>query len=328
MLFGTADHKMKLLITLIFLLSLSSPMLLHADLVDRIVAVVNDDIITFSDLNNQGKPFFKRIREQAPPHEVDDALLAARQEMLSSLIDKLIIEQRAQQLGILVSEDEVDNAFENILARNNTTRENFSKELKIMGGSEKAYRDSLKNQILQSKLINYEIRSKIVITEEKIKEYYTQNYTQKTVEGAYHILQMGFTWGEEQSKEEAAQKAADIRSMVIDDGNFRELAKKFSNLPSAADGGNIGVFKKDELAPYMKRAILDLQPGQISPVVETPSGYQFFKLLSNKGNVKAQASYESVKDEIKNILYQQETESQYQKWVTELRGQAYIKKLL
>lgn len=325
----TSRHNIKFFTTFIsIILSLFFSTLLHAELVDRIVAIVDDDIITFSDLNNEGEPFFKKIREQAPSHEVDDALLIARQEMLTSLIDKLIIEQRAQKLGISVGEEEINKAVEGIIARNNTNREDFIRNLKIMGGTEESFRASLKNQILQSKLIDYEIRSKVVVTEEKMKDYYTQNYTQKTIEGAYHILQMGFQWGEYQNKKEAAEKATNMRNMVIEGGNFKELARKFSDLPSAVDGGDIGVFKENELAPYMKNSILTIRPGEISPIVETPSGYQFFKLLSTKGDVKAQASYESVKDDIKNILYQQEAESQYEKWVTELRDQAYIKKLL
>ena len=322
---------MKLFSTLIIsvCLFLSNPV--HAELVDRIVAVVNDEIITFSDLNKEGKPLFKRIMEQAPPHEVDDALLNARQEMLSLLIDKLIIEQRAQKLGVSVRDEEVDRAIDRILARKNRNRDDLVRELKLMGTTEENYRTSVKNQILQSKLINYEISSRIVITEEKIKEYYTAHYVNQNKtneEEGYHILQMGFTWNDEQSKEEALNKAENIRKMVLEGRDFRELAEKFSDLPSASDGGDLGVCKEDELATYMRASCLVLKPGQVSPVIETPAGYQFFKLLSNQGHAETQMPYETAKEDIKDLLYQQEVEEHYQEWVTELRNQAYIKKLL
>lgn len=319
-----------LILIVCFLLSSN---LASAELVDRIVAVVNDDVITFSDLNRQGESLFKRIIEQAPPQEVDKALLTARQEMLSRLIDKLIIEQRAGKFGISVSDEEIDGAIERILETNNRSRKDLDRDLKLMGTSEEEFRDSIKNQILHSKLISYEVSSKVVITEEKIKEYYNQHYVanntanKTTEENSYHILQMGFTWEDEQDKEQAHNQAEAIRKMVLEGGDFMELAKKYSDLPSSADGGNLGICKKDELATYMRASCLILKPGDVSPVIETPAGYQFFK-LADDGVAGKNRPYEEVKDEIKNILYDQEVEEQYQNWVTELRDQAYIKKLL
>jgi len=326
---------MKLSKTLIFavcffLLSNS----VYAELVDRVVAVVNDDVITFSDLNRQGESLFKRIIEQAPPQEVDKALLTARQEMLSHLIDKLIIEQRAAKFGISVSEKEVDETIDQLLKAKNRKREDLVRDLKLMGTTEKEFRDSIKSQILQSKLIGYEVSSRVVITEEKIKEYYDQHYVANNDnkntgnENNYHILQMGFTWDNDQGKEQAQNKAEAIRKMVLEGGDFKELAKKYSDLPSSADGGDLGICKKDELATYMRASCLILKPGEVSPVIETPAGYQFFKLLPGDGLGGKNRPYEEVKDEIKNILYDQEVEEQYKAWVTELRDQAYIKKLL
>jgi peptidyl-prolyl cis-trans isomerase SurA len=77
-------------------------------MVDRIIAIVNDDVITFSDLNREGAALFRRITQEAPPDQVEMALLRAREEVLSSLIDRLIVEQRAKKLGISVGNAEVD----------------------------------------------------------------------------------------------------------------------------------------------------------------------------------------------------------------------------
>ena len=306
-------------------------------LVDRVVAVVNDDVITLSELEKMGRQFFERIREKAPPQEVDKALQKAREEVLSGLIDKAIVRQQAEKLSITVSESEIDKAIDQILARNNATMDDFKRELASMHLSEQEYRDNIRDQILQSKLINYEVRSRIVVVEDDIKAYYQKEYTQGQEDSGYHILQMGFTWRNTVSlekagfdtQEEARKKAEEIRARVLDGESFNELAKANSNLPSAADGGDIGIFKKDEMAPYMKDVILAMHPGEISPIVETGNAFQFFKLLSiREGDVVVKAPYESVREEIRDILYRQEMEKQYKTWVKSLREEAYIKILL
>lgn len=306
-------------------------------LVDRVAAVVNDDIITLSELEKTGREYFARIKEKAPPGEVDRALEKAREEVLSSLIDKLIVRQQAEKLSISVAEPEIDTAIDQVLSRNNATIEDFRKELSAMNISEQEYRDNLRDQILQSKLINYEVRSRIVIVEDNIKDYYQKEYTRQKGEGGYYILQIGFTWRNSVSlekagfdtKEEARAKAAEIRERVLGGESFTELAKAYSNLPSAVDGGDIGLFQKDEMAPYMKDAILAMHPGEISPIVETGNAFQFFKLLSiSEGELFVKAPYESVREEIRDILYRQEMEEQYKVWVKSLREEAYIKIML
>ncbi|KPK28451.1 MAG: hypothetical protein AMJ61_02420 [Desulfobacterales bacterium SG8_35_2] len=310
----------------------------HADhLVDRVVAVVNNDVITLSELEKAGREFFERIKTQAPAAEVDRALEKAREEVLSRLVDKFIVQQQAEKLSITVSEQEVDTALDQILARNNATIEDFKKELAAMKISEQEYRENLRDQIVQSKLVSYEVRSRIVITEEDIKAYYQKEYTQEEGMGGYHILQMGFTWRNTvtlaeagfDTKEAAREKAEEIRARVLDGESFTELAKTYSNLPSAHDGGDIGLFQKDEMAAYMKDVILAMRPGEISPIIETGNAFQFFKLLSvREGDLVVKAPYEAVREEIRDDLYRQQMEEQYKAWVKSLREESYIKILL
>jgi len=299
--------------------------------------VVNDDVITLTELEKTGKPFFERIKTQAPENEVERALEKAREDVLSSLVDKMLVRQVAEKLNITVAEPEIDTAIDQILARNNATIEDFRRELAAMNLTEQEYRRNIHDQILQSKLVNYEVRSRIVIVEEDIKEYYQKEYTLEKGEGGYYILQMGFTWRNSvtleeagfDTREEAREKAEEIRAKVMAGESFTDLAKAYSNLPSAADGGDIGLFQKDEMASYMKGAILAMKPGEISPIIEIGNTFQFFKLLSlREGDLVVKAPYESVREEIRDILYQQEIEKQYNIWVKSLREEAYIQILL
>ena len=306
------------------------------DFVDRIVAVANDDVITLTELEKAGEEYFERIKMKAPADEVEKALEMARNEVLSSLIDNMIVKQKAAELSIVVEEADIDNATKQILARNNVTIEEFRKELASANISEEQFRDNLRGQILQSKLIDREVRSRIVIVEEDIMAYYEKEYTQERGESGYNIMQMGFNWKSSgivgpgsDSKQEARKKAEEIRARVLAGENFAELAKAYSNLPSAADGGDIGLIKKDEMAASMRDVILSMHPGEISEIIETENGFQFYKLLSHReGDIVVKAPYQSVRDEIRDILYRKEMEEQFKVWVEGLREKAYIKILL
>jgi peptidyl-prolyl cis-trans isomerase SurA len=306
-------------------------------LVDRVVAVVNNDVITLSELDKTGKEFFARIKAKAPEAEMKRAMEKAREEVLSSLIDKTIVRQHAEKLAIKVTDEEIDRAIDQILAQNNATIEDFRSELAAMNIFEQEYRENIRDQILQSKLISLEVRSRIVIIEDDIQQYYQTEYTQEKGESGYHILQMGFTWRNSitlteagfDTKDAAREKAEEIRARVLEGESFNSLAQSYSNLPSAADGGDIGMFKKDEMAGHMKDVILTMKPGEISPIVETGNAFQFFKLLSlREGDIVVKAPYEAVREEIRDILYRQEMEENYKNWVKTLRDEAYINILL
>ncbi len=331
--------RFSLLPALVLIFNTFPPQVLQAaQLVDRVVAVVNDEVITMSEVNDAGKGYFKKINEQAPPAQVEDALSRARQEILGTLIDKKLIAQVAAKQKVSVSEAELQAATEQMLNRNNITLEMLRTQLGQMGMEFEAYRDTLRNQILQTKLVNYEIRSKIIITDNMILDYYDENYTKHVSGGGYYLMQMGFVWKkpDQQSstadlladKAEAKKRAERVHALAVNGQDFRSLAKKFSELPSAADGGDLGVFQKDEMAPYMQDAVLGLNPGEISEIIETPSGYQFFKLLSSQdGQIVVQASFDSVKEEIRKKLYDQQLKDQFDQWVRDIKETAYIKRL-
>jgi peptidyl-prolyl cis-trans isomerase SurA len=322
------------------LLLLVLPVLGKAELVDRVVAVVNEDVITMSDVNEEGKAFFQKITEQAPSDELASALRRAREDVLNGLIDKKLIAQEAAKQKVTVTDEELDAAFKQMSVSNKMSPEQFRDQLKKIGMTEAVYRENLRNQILQSKLLNYEVRSKIIITDDMILDYYDTHYTNQVAEGGYYLLQMGFVAKKESqesqdsgkpdaaAKLDAKKRAERVHELVKNGQDFSTLAKKFSELPSAADGGNIGTFQKEEMAEYMRVAVTALTPGEVSQVVETPDGYQFFKLLSSQdGGIVVQAPYDSVKEEIKKQLYEEKLKVEFDAWVTKIREAAYIKKM-
>jgi peptidyl-prolyl cis-trans isomerase SurA len=303
-----------------------------ANVIDRSVAIVNEDTITLSEVNELGKNFFDKIAAETPPDRLTETLQQARNTVINKLIEKKLLIQEAKKIGIQVSDQEVENALQRVLANNKTTMEQFLKEIQSMGISEKQYREELREQVLNSKLINYEVRTKVVISEDAILEHYNTYYTSIVSGGEYHILQIGCTWGTENqegitiTKTDAKEKAMEAHKLAVGGDSFKELAKKYSDLPSAADGGDLGSFRQEEMAASMREIVLKLKPGEVSPIIETESGYQFFKLVSSReGEITAKESYESVKEQIRDKLYQQAMEQRFKEWLKSIREKAYIK---
>lgn len=296
-----------------------TPCNVWAELIDRSVAIVNNDIITLSEVNELGQPLFQKAASEVPPEQLEEVMDQIRTSVIQKLIDKKLLLQEAGKMQITISEAEVDNALQRILLNNKITHEQFVVELKTIGMTEALYREDLKGQILRSKLVNYEVRSKVIIPEEKIIDYYDLHYTEQVGDGGYYILQIG-------TSRNAKEKIVKVHDLAQNGGNFKELARKYSELPSAKDGGDIGIFQVKEMAPFMRDAIVGLQPGQISKIVKTPSGYQFFNILSSQeGQIITKVPYESVKEEIREQLYQQEMQLLYKNWIEGIRDKAYIK---
>jgi peptidyl-prolyl cis-trans isomerase SurA len=151
-----------------FLCLFASPHFSSAEIVDRIVAEVNGNVITLSELNEYGKPFYQSIMAKAPADVVEAEIQKIRSELLDRLIEDKLIEQEAAKFNISISESEVDSTIANIIQENNISPAQFKQELTKMGTNEESYRANIKNQMLKSRMINIEIRSKLVITNERI----------------------------------------------------------------------------------------------------------------------------------------------------------------
>ncbi len=313
---------------------LASPFPANAELVDRSVAIVNNDIITLSEVNEVANPLFKKAAAEVPADELPKVIEQIKTSAIRKLIDQKLIDQEAQQMNVSVSDEEVDKTIKRIIEQNNITMDTFQSEINKVGMTLDLYKKDLKGQILRSKLVNYEVRSKVIIPEDKIIDYYDMYYTKQVGEGGYYVLQIGTSWknpdktGKKLSKEEAEEKIEKLHKLALGGDSFKQLAKEHSDLPSAQDGGDLGLFKLDEMAPFMRKAVANLNPGDISKIVETPSGYQFFSILSSQeGQIITKVPYESVKEEIREKLYQEEMKKNFEEWVKGIRENAYIKVL-
>jgi peptidyl-prolyl cis-trans isomerase SurA len=298
-----------------------------AEVVDRIVAVVNDDIIRLTDLNKAVVPLEEQIRlKQMTPEKQQEAIFQIREEMLNSLIDDKLADQEIKTAGIFVDEQEIDNAIEQVKKANFYSDEELRSALTASGISMSDYRNEIKKQMHRNQLVNQKVKSKIIITQSDVAAYYSAHPELFSVVKKYMIrnILMPLDAGMDQEAKEAVRAKMESVHQLLSAGElFEKMAIAYSEAVNAADGGKLGLFAPDELAENIRIAVEPLTPGMFSPVVETDQGYQIFYVEKIEDAGGKELS--SVADEIRQKLYEEAVNKKFQSWIETLRKDADIK---
>ena len=298
-----------------------------AEVVDRIVAVVNDDIITLSELNRSFKPYEEKIRKLGYSTDKEHKMVfKVREDMLNRLIDQKLKDQEIERLKIKIDERETDQTIERIKEENFYTDEDLRYTLANEGLTMEEYRERIKEQILRTKLINLKVRSKIVITKEDITSYYNNHpdkYGGKKKYHLYNIIIKVPLFADETEKDKIKARMDEILTELKAGESFENMASAYSESSLGAEGGDLGLFRLDELSPQLRNAIKEMKVGEFTPVLDTDQGFQIFFV---KEIVKTSGKpLEEVSPEIEKILFNEIVEKKFQSWLEELRNQSAIK---
>ena len=319
------------LCTLLLALLLLPP-LCGAVIVDRIVAIVNDQVITLYQLEQKAAPLFARYIPPDLPHDqAEERKQEIMARVLPQLIDDVLVQNEIEKKGLSATEQEVDQTIQAICAQNGFSLREFAEKLKSQGFSLERYREQVKQQIERSRLINSEVKSKIVVTDEEIASYYASTSGETSYDGPYYDLSMiniaPDNPDDPESKAVAEKKAVEAYKRLEAGEPFDKVAADYTDLSSGSAGGHLGQFSADEMDPFIRKIIVELAPGQFSKVIDMPSGYQIFRLngISSTLDVKVP---EDEKEEIRNKLYQEKMETRFQEWLDDLRAKSAIKILL
>lgn len=296
-------------------------------LVDRIVAQVNDDIITLYELNRKAAPYIKRVQAMARPLDEERRMIyELRDKVLDQMVDEKLTDQEIRRFNIQVSEEAIDKTVEEMKKRTYMTDQQLRDSLKKEGLTMDEYRVQMKNQILRVRLVNREVKSKIVITEEDIRAYYEENKAQYVGEGSVHLRQIMLAVSpmtSEAEKQALREKLMLIRKQVMDGASFAALAREYSESTLAKDGGDLGTFSLTDLAPQILNAVSGLKAGDVTDILETNQGMQIFYVEGlETGDGK---SLEEVSGDIENILYDQIVNQKFMTWLMDMRQRSHIK---
>jgi len=288
---------------------------------DRVLAIVNNDAITLSELQEAIAVYRYENRDRA--NENSDQLI---QQFLTRMIDSRLQVQEAEREKIVIEEAEIDEELADRIKKMNLKgREEFEAALKAQGIPMAAVRKRITDELRRGRIVSRKVRLRISVTEEEVTQYLEANRPKLETGLSYHaahILIVPETGPEDAAWENARIRADLLRTELQQGGNFAELAKQYSRDASARDGGDLGTLKRGELAQDIETQILSLSPGQISVPYRSTLGYHVFRLESKEtlegeglGRVKAQ---------IREILFREKFDTRLDAWLKEIKQRAVI----
>ena len=294
-----------------------------AELVDRVVAVVNDDVILLNELEAAILPYVERLSKAGYPPEKERQLrFKIREDILSQLIDRTLTDQEVRRLGLSVEAAEIDSAIERVKQANFLTDETLREAMASQGYTLEEYRENVRQQILRSKLVNREIKARTVITAEDARAYYESHPEAFGGQSSYHLRNILLL----RDTADLAARQAQILEALAGGMGFADAARRYSQAAQAADGGDLGQFPLDRLSPQIRDAIQSLSQGQHTGWLDTEQGSQLFyidRIVQAEGK-----SFEMVKAQIEETLYRQSVDEKFRSWLDGLRQRSYIRTTL
>jgi len=292
----------------------------YAEIVDRIVAVVNRKVITLYQLQQAEKAMLQE------GNSAKDITPAGQEKVLNFLIENELIRQQAEEEGILVTEEDLNAALADIKQRNKLVSDDQLKQaIGQEGKTWQEFLEEIRSQIKMAKLTNQEVQAKVEITETEVKTYY-QSHTElfKPVPPTVHVrhILLKVKEGADDAEIQKVKARADqIVQQLRAGADFATLAKEYSEHPSAQSGGEMGTFKQGELAAPFDIAF-NLNVGDISDPVRSNSGFHILNVQEKSSG--DQSTYENAQPQIRNTLFEEKANDLYQKWMTALKDKAYI----
>ena len=295
----------------------------EAEIIDRIVAVVNSDIITLYDLNRTFKPYEANIKALKYPEDKErQTLYQVRSDVLNKLIESQLADQQTKLAQITVSQKEIDTTIERLKESRSFTDEQLREGLAAQGVTMEEYRKEIESQILRTKLVNREIKSKIVITAEDIITYYDSHQEKYAGDKKYYLWNL-FIKASEIDKNIALQEMERVALKLKQGSSFESLVTELNESSSAVKGTDLGLYRRDELSEELRAVVSDLKSNEFSKILETNFGYQIIYVQEIQ-DTEAKP-IEEVEAEIQQILYDETVDNKYQEWLEELRARSHIR---
>lgn len=298
------------------------PATAEADVVERVVATVNDDAIFLSDLRTRAVPFLPQIAEARTETERMARLKELYEELLTFLIDEKLIRQIAKESGIRVTDADVDNAIENLRLQNNMTEEQFEQALAQQGFTEAQYRSDLKRQLLRLKVMNQRVRARVNVTEEEVRARYEERARETGGEirlDVSHIM----------IPVEDGSTATEVASIRADADAIREelTPENFEAKAVELGGGELGWVSPGDLPPELGQSLVRLQAGEISSPIRGNTGFHIF-FVRDREIGDDFPSFDEMKQELYREMLDAAMTRQEKVFLQEVRRKATINRML
>ena len=313
----TSSIKGRLTLFMIILSVFVCSSVSFAATVDRILATVNNDIVTLADY----KQFIKIAGDiNIVSGETIDNMI------LRQLIEEKIVVHEARKRGLDVSDEEVEEDIEYFTDMNGLTMDELQTKLQEDGIDFYDYQRTVRDKILFSKLVDIDINSKIIIRDQEIEEFYSLHQEKYICSSEKVELKAVFLAQREDASvteiTDLKRRALHIEGLLTDGNSFDQIVYEYSDEPVKSRGGVLGTFERDALIPALNDVAFSLKENEISGPVWVSEGIYILKLVNR--TEKQYKPFEDVKDEIYQQLFDQKRHSMFKEWVKTLWEQASV----
>lgn len=295
-------------------------------ILDRVVAVVNDDVITLTEVQEEGLQTIRKIVQETLGEERERRLRSTERQILDDLILRKLQLQEAKKEKIEATASEVRSAIEELKKRNNLTSDDelkaaMSRELL----SEDQFRKGIAEQVALTKLVTRQVRSKVVVSDEEAQRYYDQHKEQFRDIPQVRIRHLLVPIQQQPALEDmvrAKNRIEEAQALIKLGARFSTVAKQYSEGSLATSSGEVWTMKRGELAPDLEHMALALPIGQVSGIIANPAG---FHLIQVEERVVGQIlPFDQVKENLRSTLFEQKAEAKFKEWVQSLKAKASV----
>ena len=259
----------------------------QGELLDRVVAIVNDGVVLNSDLDAQVDAVSERLRQQKlelPPQNV------LRQQVLERLVLQEIQLQRANHAGVKVSDEMLNTALQDVAKRNGLTLTQLPEALARQGGDYAEYREEIRKEMMLQMLRQRDVLQHISVTPREIDQFLDRQAKAPSERNEYNVSHILIAVGQEATagqQDMAAKRAQEVYQRAKSGEDFAKLAVAYSNSQTALEGGALGWRKGSELPTFLSDIIARLKPGEVSEPLRTPTGYHIIRLNEVRGGTES-----------------------------------------
>jgi peptidyl-prolyl cis-trans isomerase SurA len=294
--------------------------LAHAEVIERVAAVVNDDAILLSELRRRAAPLIEQVIGQSE----DAAQRKARikqlyDRLLQQLVDDELVEQAAKKSQVSASTADIDQAIENVRRQNGMSEDAFWEAVRGQGFTERQYREDVRKQLLRLKVVNQRVRSHVNISDQTVHEAYDDRVRNARRSLKFHAAHI-FT------PLSATASATDVARALKDSKELRAQLTQdnFDSFAAQKGGGDLGWLAQGELPKVFESTLLGLSDGQISEPVRGPAGMHIFLLRERQTGAASVPSYEDMRAELQRELLDKAMQRQEELFIKGLRREAVI----
>jgi peptidyl-prolyl cis-trans isomerase SurA len=296
--------------------------------VEEIIARVNNEIITRSDYQKSLAQSEEETRQdcqgKCTPEQLQNDLESRKKTALRDLIDQSLLAQRGKDLGISV-ETEVVKQLDQIRIQNKlASMDDLEKAVTSQGLNWEDFKNNIRNRILTQKVVSQEVGSHISIGESDAQKYYEAHKSElvRPEQVALREIIVNTEGKKDTELPDLKKKAETALKRVRDGEDFGEIAKRLSDGATKEQGGYIGMFKRGELAKQLEEVVFKMKHNELTEVIETKQGYLIFQVLEHYD--EGEQSFDKVKNEIMDHLYNEKLEPAVREYLKTLREQSYV----